>query len=287
MEELDDKLIERYYLNDLSEAELAGFNRRMAEDEEFWEAVQLHADALEAIRLEGIALLRKRLAAKGRELDAVGTNQPASRWLWWLIGLAVVMLGVWALWWWIQPEITSPPVPVIESRDLTPSSIPDTLPALPPSEKQLEPAQKTPNYQRIFAAWFQPYKDPSLEPVRRGDAERSPSERFQLLYWEGDYGAALVAFDALGASAKNNDNLLFLKANCLLEKGKAAEAGTILENMERNGRSRFKAQVPWYLALARLQSGSRDEAQTLLRRIAADPALPRRSDAERVLQDLK
>ena len=287
MEELDDKLIERYYLHDLSEAELAVFNRRMAEDEDFWEAVQLHADALEAIRLEGIGLLRKRLTEKGRELDAANMGKPVNRWLWWIIGLATVLLGAWALWWWIQPKNPSPSAPVIENRGIAPDAKPDSVPSLSPSEKQSEPAPKTPNPQRVFAAWFRPYKDPSLEPTRRGDAERSPSERFQLLYWEGDYRAALAAFDAMGASAKSNDNLLFIKANCLLATGNAAEAGEILNNMLQNNRSRFRAQASWYLALSRLQTGRIKEAEILLRHLAADPASPRRSDAERMLRDIQ
>ncbi len=286
MEELDDKLIERYYLNDLSEAELAVFNRRMAEDEAFWEAVQLHADALEAIRLEGITLLRARLAAKGRELDA-GLDKPSNRWLWWIIGLVVVLLGAWAVWWWMQSGNPPASTPTIESRDIAALSATDTIPAVSPSEKQPEPAQKTPERQRVFAAYFQPYKDPSLEPARRGDAEQSPSERFLQLYWEGDYRAALAAFDSLGASAKNNDNLLFIKANCLLATGETAAAGELLENILQNARSRFSAQAGWYLALSRLQAGRTNEAETLLRRIAADSGSPRRADAERLLRELK
>jgi len=286
MEELDDKLIERYYLNDLSEAELAVFNRRMTEDEAFWEAAHLHADALEAIRLEGITLLRKRLAAKGRELDA-GKEKPSRRWLWWVIGSVVVLLGAWATWWWMQPANPPAPVPVIENRDIAIPPATDTVPAVSPSGKQSEPAQKIPAHQRVFAAWFQPYKDPSLEPVRRGERDLSPSEHFQQLYWEGDYRAALTAFDSLGASAKNNDNLLFLKANCLLATGKAAAAEELLADILQNARSRFNPQVGWYLALSRLQTGRIKEAETLLRRIVADPGSPRRADAERLLRALK
>lgn len=54
-----DKLIERYYLNELDETELAEFKQRMSEDPAFWEAVNLHADALEALRLGLVALIKK------------------------------------------------------------------------------------------------------------------------------------------------------------------------------------------------------------------------------------
>jgi hypothetical protein len=286
MEDKDLELIERYYRHDLKISEQTDFERRLADDVAFREAAHLHADALEAIRMEGTAMLRARLAAKGRELDA-GTDKPGSRWLWWIIGLGAVLLGTWAVWWSMQPVNPSPQMPTIESRDIIPSPATDTLPALPPPEKQSEPVQKTPDAKRVFAAWFQPYKDASLEPMRRGDTEHSPSERFQQLYWDGDYRAALTAFDSLGAFAKNNDNLLFIKANCLLATGKAAAAGALLERLGQNGQSRFKAQLPWYLALSRLQGGRRKEADVLLRQIASDPGSPLRADAERLLKDLK
>ena len=287
MEEQDHELIERYYRNALDDAELAEFRRRLIGDTVFREAVQLHEDALEGIRLEGTAMLRARLAAKGRELDAA-TDKPGSRRLWWIIAPVVVLLGAWAVWRWMQSENSSAPAPAIENRDIATPPKTDTVPAtVPPPEKQSEPAQKKPDHQKVFAAWFRPYKDPSLEPTRRGDAEQSPSERFQQLYWDGDYRAALTAFDSMGISAKNNDNLLFLKANCLLATGQAAAAGVLLENMLQNDPSRFSIQFGWYLALSRLQTGRIEEAETLLRRIAADPGSSRRADAERLLQELK
>ncbi len=286
MEEKDDAIIERYYLGDLNETELADFQRRMAEDVVFWEAVQLHADALEAIRLDGIALLRKRLHARGLELDA-GAGRPGRRRPWWMAGLLIVLPGIWAVWRWMQPANEPAPVPVMEKQMLPAPAATDTTPALNPSEKPSQPAPKTTDHKRVFAAWFRPYKDPSLEPVRRGDGEQSPSERFQQLYWEGNYDAALAAFDSLGTFARNNDNLLFLKANCLLATAKAAEADALLEKLLQNPDSRYKAQYNWYLALSRLRAGRTGEAGALLRRIATDPDSPRRTDAERLLRDLK
>ncbi len=286
MEEQDHELIERYHRNALNAVELAEFRRRLADDTAFREAVQLHEDALEAVRLEGAAVLRARLAAKGRELDAAA-DKPGSRWLWWLGGSVAVLLGAWAIWWWLKSNNPPAQAPAMEHRSIDIPAPTDTIPAVSPPEKQPEPLPKTPDRQRVFAAQFQPYKDPSLEPARRGEAEQSPSDRFRQLYWDGDYREALVAFDSLGASAKNNENLLFLKANCLLATGKSVAAGDLLENILRNDNSRFSAQIGWYLALSRLHAGRTKEAESLLRRISADPGSPRRADAERLLQDLK
>lgn len=134
MEEKDNDLIERYYLDALSEAELAEFNRRLKEDEAFWEAANLHADALEAIRLDAIALLRKRLTIKGRELDA-GEHKPGKRRLWRGAVLMAVLLGGWAVWRWMQPENRPAATPVIDRRDTPPPSAIDTIPASQPPQE--------------------------------------------------------------------------------------------------------------------------------------------------------
>jgi len=286
MEEQDDKLIERYYLNDLSEAELVDFQRRLKEDEAFWEAVHLHADALEAIRLEGIALLRRRLTAKGRELDVQNPGKTGRKWLWILPVLLLCAFGVWLLLRISQNNNADAKSPVQNNSPVMPA---DTLPPASPPENEAreQPKQNGQNDRQIFAANFRPYRDESLEPSVRGNAAPSPSERFQQLYWDGDYRAALAAFDSLNNYAQKNDNLLFLKANCLLEAGSGEEAADLLENIIRNGRSRFSVQAPWYLALSRLQTGRRKEAEVLLRRIATDPDSPRQADARKLLRGSK
>lgn len=287
MEEQDDKLIERYYLNDLSEAELAEFQRRLKEDEAFWEAVHLHADALEAIRLDGIVLLRKRLTAKGRELDAQIPAKLGRKWLWVLLLLLIVGVpGYWLLWPASQDNITIPKPPV---QNTPPEKPVDALPpASPPKNEVKEQPEPQKNKDRqIFAAWFKPYRDESLEPSVRGNQTPSPSERFQQLYWNGDCPGALAAFDSLGATASNNDNLRFLRANCLLDAGRPEEAARMLEAIVQNGRSRFGAQASWYLALSQIRAGRREAAQTLLRRIAADAGSPRQADAARLLRQWK
>lgn len=287
MEDKDEQLIERYYRNELDAAERAEFERRLKEDEAFWEAAHLHADALTAIRLEGVALLRKRLTAKGRELDAQAAGRRGRKW-WWL--LPVFLLCAVVIWRFLRPGGEMPALQSPATPAVPPAAPVDTTPAQIPQDKmpggQAKPPQK--NGREVFAAWFRPYRDESLEPsVRGGDGARSPSEHFQQLYWDGDYRAALAAFDSLGAAARNNGNLLFLKANCLLKAGRPEEAALILDAIIRNGRSRFAAQAPWYLALAQLRAGKRQEAETLLRRIAADTASPRQADARGALRELE
>ncbi len=288
MEEKDLELIEGHFRNNLNGQEQANFQRRLATDGGFREAVQLHSDAVEAIRMEGEAMLRARLTAKGRELDA----QPNRRKnLWWLWALPAMLLCAGAIWWamptpTVEPHIQQTPVPPT-SPTLPVETTPSVIPPVKNEQPQAPPQREARAAPKIFASWFHPYKDDTLEPSVRGDAEPSPSEVFQQRYWVGDYRAALDAFEIMGATAQNNDNLLFLKANCLLATGNAGEAVSLLENIIRNDRSRFVVQAPWYLALARLESGQEQQSRALFQSIAADPNSPRQADALRLLDSLK
>ena len=281
MEEKDIALIDRYFRNALTGEERATVEFRLAHELEFREAVELHGDALEAIRMEGSAMLRKRLTEKGRAMDAEAKKKPG---LWRWFGLLALLLAV-AVWWRMATDIPAEQ-PVNQPSPTPPGTAtppPAALPTVPEKPEKQAPAK--PGNQAVFAAWFQPYKDESLEPSRRGNNEPSPVEQFQQLYWDGNYPGALAAFDALGTTMQNNDNLLFLKANCLLAGNRAEEAVVLLETILHNDRSRFMAQAKWYLALGRLQTGRRKQAEVLLRQIAADPDSPRRADAQRVLRD--
>lgn len=286
MEAQDIESIEQYYSNALNTADLLEFKRRMADEPAFREAVALHGDALEAIRMEGSALLRARLLVKGRQLDAQTAKHNRSPWRWLLFGLPVLLLG--GMLWWLAGRGTPAAPPVVPAKEHNTAPVrPDTAPVIPSPKEQKaseQPAHKTPTNQQLYATWFKPYRDASLEPTRRGEGDASPSERFQQLYWDGDYDAALAIFDSLPKVAQQSDNLLFLKANCLLTTGQAREAAVLLEAILRNGRTRFTAQTPWYLALSRLHRGDRAGAEVLLRQMADDPSSPRNKEAQRLLR---
>ncbi len=249
--------------------------------------VQWHGLALEAIRLEGEKELRRRLTIKGKELDAKATNRSTVfPWQWGLVLVVVLALGLWFIYPKNTRNETSPTSPTEKS-----------LPEPPANPKPLDPIPSRPQAQtkpasidgkKIFAAYFEPYRDASLEPSVRGIVEEiSPQEHFQQLYWEGEYAQALLVYDSLETFARRNDNLLFLKANCLLSTGNAVEATGILENIILNSRSRFTTQALWYLALCRLQRGEWEPAERLLQQIAKERNSPRKADADRLLSENK
>ena len=205
----------------------------------------------------------------------------------WILLTLVLVLAAGALWWSIPREAQNPDTPPPSQPGLQNNA--PAVPDSPASPKPAPPASTRPQAdkagkdRRLFAQHFAPYKDPGLEPSRRGAEEPLPAEKFRQLYWENRHKEALIVFETMNDADKNNDNLLFVKANCLLATGRTAEAIPLLENILRNDRTRYMAETRWYLALARLQAGSREQARSLLLEIRADNDSPRQKDAERVL----
>ncbi|MCE7926717.1 MAG: hypothetical protein DYG98_27055 [Haliscomenobacteraceae bacterium CHB4] len=217
------------------------------------------------------------------------TRKHRNRLLWLSLGLLLVVAGI--IWWMTGKKPVSPE-PAIQSQpgmQNTAPAVSDTpaRPTPPPPGNTRLQANKPTDGNRLFARHFKPYKDDTLEPLIRGAATPSPSERFQQLYWEDKHREALAVFGTMVEADKNNDNLLFLKANCLLATGQAGEAAALLEQILRNDRTRFMAEARWYLALSYLRSGRNEQARSLLREIQADKESPRQADAERLLGQWK
>jgi len=278
--------IEAYLDGTLPLKARAEFEAQLARDAALRDAV----DAARRMRndLSWLAVEKGIQAAEQAFWKKQTARRRRGRWMWPALGLALLLIAVIL---WRQRETTPPPA-APEQQQQQPG--PQTIPP-PASDPVAQPTPSEPNKQaddaddagRLFAAYFQPYKDPSLEPSRRGAAEPLPAERFQQLYWEDKHREALLAFDTLYDANKNNDNFLFLKANCLLATGRANESAALLETILRNDRTRFMAEARWYLALSYWKAGQTAQAKNQLRTIAADPQSPRRPDAERLLEQWK
>jgi len=278
------ELIERYFDGTLSPEEQADVRRQMAGDPAFRAEVELHGLALAAIRQEATARLRARLAQKGRELDDTATGETRRR-RWWSAATGVLLVAALLLAWWFwkpaaEAPTPQPPPPVPEIQSVPPVQ---TAPTPAPPAAPARPAVA--DTRRLFAGAFRPYRDDSLDPAVRGTREKdTPPERIERLYWEGDCRALLALFDSLDTRARNDDDLQFRRANCLLGLGRSEEAANILESVIRNDRSRFVDQAYWYLALAYLHAGDLRETKVLLRRISADSSAARQPDARSLLR---
>ena len=296
MEDQNADQIERYFRNELTSAERKAFEQRRAKDEAFRQETELHGKARQAIRLKEKAEVLSRLSARGRQLDE--QRKPTGRYRpWWLGGgLALLLAAFFWLQWKGEPSTKTQSPPVVSPQEGTQQAVPPNTEQAPqPAETQ--PVQKQERQppvasakekqELLFAQYFQPYKDETLEPSVRGDEEPSASDTFQQLYWDGKYQEALAQFENLPPAAKNNDNWLFIQAECLLVTGKAAAAAQLLEAILANDRTRFMPEASWHLALAWLKSGSLKKAKRQLAAVAGDAGSPWQANAAAVLKALQ
>ena len=204
--------------------------------------------------------------------------------------ISLMLLSLAAVVWLRQkPAPALPPNrQIVPGHPGTPDSLaappPPNNPSPAPSPKQ---ARDNSRGNRLFAAYFKPYKDATLEPSRRSGAPPSPEDKFQQNYWDDQYSDALARFDDLPAVAKTNDNLLFIKAECLLATGKADEAALIFELILKNDRTRYMEAAAWHLALARLKLGDTVQARLQLQQIRQSATSPWQTDAAALLKRIQ
>jgi hypothetical protein len=281
MEDTQSEWIDRYLHNELSPDEKTSFEARLSADPDFRKEVELHRQALEAIRIAGRESLKRKLARHGIQADAAKKKPISPRW-WWL---GLISIGIIAAIWLALPEKSPPPAPA------SPSPANDSLKrpgeperdTLVPEVKKGKPsppiAKKPAAGNQLFAEYFSPYKDPSLEPSVRGNGDPTSYEQFLQEYWDGKYAVALETFATLGASIQENPNNRFLIAMCLMATGQVSQATPILEGLLEYEAYRFGEETPWYLALCYLHSGEKGKAGDLLKR-------SQRSEAQRLLRQL-
>ena len=300
MDEKELERIERYLLNNLTEQERAAFEDKMKADAAFRHEVELHGRAIYAARLKGKELMKERL--RQRKHKGGRSHAPRN----WVAILVLSFLAILAIIWW-QTTKSDEPKKLPENGSIpTPTDTANSSKALPidsiqqpqnqsneddkAEKKDARPpvAEKKQGTEKLFAQYFQPYRDESLDPsTRSSEDDATPFDRFQQAYWEGKHEAALTAFEELAPSLKNNDNLLFQKANSLLAVGDAKAASAILEKIIANGRSRFRLEAKWYLALSYLKMGEQKKAIPLLKQLAVDEKNARQSDAKKLFEQLE
>jgi tetratricopeptide (TPR) repeat protein len=260
--------IEAYLDGTLEPEAVAAFEAQLAQDE----VLQAAVAAARALR-EDLAWMAVAQGLKQGE-QAFWDKQKAlknrKRWIWWTIGLTLLLvIGIVS--WPRTPQPTTE-APKQEFRPdtlpMAPGNIPPQRPVVNPIARDSIQREQRRLANRLFAENFKPYKDESLEPTLRGDAEPMPSEKFQQLYWDGKYREALTQFDAMPTTAQTNDNLLFLKAECLMALGRVGAAVPGYEAILKRDKTRYMEVAAWHLALANLKLGEPVQAKTQLEKIS-------------------
>lgn len=283
----------RYHRHQLSDAERLEVDRLRADDPLFDQAVTDYGLAWEAVRLEANTRLRERLAQKGKELEAHRAQKKQRR-IWGALLLLFIPVVFLVLWLTKEPVPAAPAAtPERPASDSAATQAPPATPIPPPAretEKTPTPVPApvpAPAARQIFAEFFQPHIDESLEYAVRGDSPPTPEEQFLHDYWKGDYRKALVAFDALEPFSQASENNRFLYANCLLEARRSKAALPVLEGMRGNPPVRYREHVPWYYALCLLSENKVTEAEAILQPLAADSTSMYHEKASQLLSRLE
>ena len=78
--------------------------------------------------------------------------------------------------------------------------------------------------------------------------------KFKQLYWNEKYFEATIAYERLQEAAKNNDNLKFQYAMCLLEIKSYKLAESELHHIVKNENTRYYEEAQYYLALVLIKN---------------------------------
>jgi hypothetical protein len=111
------------------------------------------------------------------------------------------------------------------------------------------------NNDSLFAVHYKPFRHGSFEPVYRGENKLSNRDKFLSLYWQKKYAEALDYYQILTPTEKLNPNLKFQFAICLIENNMFNDAETVLEELNKEDKSRFGKEIKWYLSLLKLKRG--------------------------------
>lgn len=291
MADFEKDQIEKYLSNKFSDAERNAFEQELTSNSTLRRELELHRQALLAIRLKGREQLRQRWLAQPGESEFQEAGSAAARIFRVIIFSIIVISGI--IWYWYTRQ-----APVNHSD----RTYPDTITVKPtyqsPAPNTLEDSEKkqqqstpdiVPDKEKLFANYFQPYRDESLNPIVRDNSSvpTSAFENFRQLYWNSRYPEALISYESLDPVLRENDNLLFLKANLLLATGQSDQSMLILEKIIHNNRSRYIVEAQWYNALCYLRKGDWVVAKKQLLQIAYTEGSAHRKDAIQILKKIR
>ncbi|MGB3078002.1 MAG: CDC27 family protein [Saprospiraceae bacterium] len=293
MEQIDQKLIERYLANELTLSERNEVERRAKDDAQFRKDLAECKLSIEAIRLSEREKLKNRFRQRDKMLDQKNNNLNGGKQVsfWWLaVAAAVSVLVAWYF-------IYAPPLQTIDqahgdTKDSTAivQNLPvviDTIKTNAPKIEDKQPARKKRTTQELYAENFEPYKDDSMDPTSRsGEEDLKPRDRFLLNYWEGNSKEAQVAFNTMSPADKENDNYRFIYANVLMSLNMTKEACLILTGVQKNHKSIYASESPFYLGLCNLKAGKVDEARKNLEAYLLEKDIQHKVNAKKILEEL-
>lgn len=116
--------------------------------------------------------------------------------------------------------------------------------------------------EKLYAAYFRP--DPGLMTTM-GTTDNYTFDRAMVDYKTSHYEEAITAWKSLLKNAPQNDTLNYFIGAALQAKGQSAESISYLQKIIAQPQSYFRPDAYWYLGLALLKEGKKEEAVAAIR----------------------
>lgn len=143
----------------------------------------------------------------------------------------------------------------------------------------------SPNYEKIYAANFEPYPNIVAPTVRDVNTSMSDIEKAFKHYDNRKYTKAAAAFKKLYAEDRTS-YANFYYAISLMADQQIEKAIEALENPAWKIPKKYQNQTDWYLALGYLKVGDKEKARTYLEKvIKADGAMAKQ--ARKIVKEIK
>lgn len=137
---------------------------------------------------------------------------------------------------------------------------------------------------KLYAQYFEPYKN-VVQPIVRGDVEKTTKVRAFMAYDDGDYAKAIGYLDEL-LEEKPEAILALYKANAQLQINQTEAAINILASQVKASDSIY-AEAQWYLALGYLKMDDQTAAKNYLNALLESNSSFKNKDAQELLKSLE
>lgn len=293
--------IEKYFNGELNPYELEQLLREIQSNAALSKLYLEYQTAIQSIQEAGKATLKDRLDSIGKQIDKRKQIKKA-------FISAIVILGFgFSFYLYIDysknikeesPGTLEPKpekqleIALIDSLNVTDSLQVDQLKeskeriAYQQSKEVQSPTSNNEKYDKLYNEFYTPFRDESLEPSARGDIDTDPIMKFKQLYWNEKYFEATIAYERLQEAAKNNDNLKFQYAMCLLEIKSYKLAESELHHIVKNENTRYYEEAQYYLALVLIKNQKVKMPKMILDEISNNNLNPYRIMAKSILKKL-
>ena len=293
--------IEKYFNGELNPYELEQLLREIQSNAALSKLYLEYQTAIQSIQEAGKATLKDRLDSIGKQIDKRKQIKKA-------FISAIVILGFgFSIYLYIDysknikeesPGTLEPKpekqleIALIDSLNVTDSLQVDQLKeskeriAIQQSKEVQSPTSNNEKYDKLYNEFYTPFRDESLEPSARGDIDTDPIMKFKQLYWNEKYFEATIAYERLQEAAKNNDNLKFQYAMCLLEIKSYKLAESELHHIVKNENTRYYEEAQYYLALVLIKNQKVKMPKMILDEISNNNLNPYRIMAKSILKKL-